>query len=92
VVDERERARFAAVNGMSAVFAHHMSPDLAFQALREYRRDFTARTEGAEPYSAMSVLAFASAAPSESGPARCRSRLSSRGTSVIKLTHGIRVD
>jgi luciferase family oxidoreductase group 1 len=53
-------ARFAAVNGMSAVFAHHMSPDLAFQALREYRRDFTPRTEGAEPYSAMSVLAFAS--------------------------------
>src|SRR3984957_20184362 len=42
--------RFAAVNGMSAVFAHHMSPDLAFQALREYRRDFTPRTEGAEPY------------------------------------------
>jgi alkanesulfonate monooxygenase SsuD/methylene tetrahydromethanopterin reductase-like flavin-dependent oxidoreductase (luciferase family) len=42
------------------VFAHHMSPDLAFQALREYRRDFTPRTEGAEPYSAMSVLAFAS--------------------------------
>jgi luciferase family oxidoreductase group 1 len=52
--------RFAAVNGMSAVFAHHMSPDLAFQALREYRRDFTPREEGGEPYSAMSVLAFAS--------------------------------
>ena len=52
--------RFAAVNGMSAVFAHHMSPDLAFQALREYRRDFTPRTPGAEPYSAMSVLTFAS--------------------------------
>jgi alkanesulfonate monooxygenase SsuD/methylene tetrahydromethanopterin reductase-like flavin-dependent oxidoreductase (luciferase family) len=52
--------RFAAVNGMSAVFAHHMSPDLAFQALREYRRDFTPRQEGGEPYSAMSVLAFAS--------------------------------
>jgi luciferase family oxidoreductase group 1 len=53
-------AQFAAVNGMSAVFAHHMSPDLAFQALREYRRDFSPRTEGDEPYSAMSVLAFAS--------------------------------
>src|SRR6201996_9167521 len=52
--------RFAAVNGMSTVFAHHMSPELAFEALREYRRDFTPRTEGAEPYSAMSVLAFAS--------------------------------
>jgi luciferase family oxidoreductase group 1 len=52
--------RFAAVNGMSAVFAHHMSPDLAFEALREYRQDFTPRTEGGAPYSAMSVLAFAS--------------------------------
>ncbi len=52
--------RFAAVNGMSAVFAHHMSPDLTFECLREYRRDFRPRTEGASPYSAMSVLAFAS--------------------------------
>jgi luciferase family oxidoreductase group 1 len=52
--------RFAAVNGMSAVFAHHMSPDIAFEALRRYRRDFTPRDEGTEPYSAMSVLAFAS--------------------------------
>jgi luciferase family oxidoreductase group 1 len=58
--------RFAAVNGMNAVFAHHMSPDLAFQSLRDYRRDFTPRTElaegtaGGSPYSAMSVLAFAS--------------------------------
>lgn len=52
--------RFAAVNGMSAVFAHHMSPDLAFEALREYRRGFTARTPDGSPYSAMSVLAFAS--------------------------------
>lgn len=52
--------KFAAVNGMSAVFAHHMSPDLAFDALREYRRDFTPRARGAAAYSAMSVLAFAS--------------------------------
>src|ERR1700733_6512469 len=52
--------RFAAVNGMSAVFAHHMSPDLAFEALREYRRDFSPRNEGDLPYSAMSVLASAS--------------------------------
>jgi luciferase family oxidoreductase group 1 len=52
--------RFAAVNGMSAVFAHHMSPDLAFEALRQYRRDFEPRAEGAHPYSAMSVLTFAS--------------------------------
>jgi luciferase family oxidoreductase group 1 len=52
--------RFAAVNGMSAVFAHHMSPDLAFEALRAYRRDFAPRPAGGSPYSAMSVLAFAS--------------------------------
>lgn len=52
--------RFAAVNGMSAVFAHHMSPDLAFEALRAYRSEFTPRDDGASPYSAMSVIAFAS--------------------------------
>lgn len=52
--------RFAAANGMSAVFAHHMSPELAVTLLREYRRDFTPREPGAEPYSAMSVLTFAS--------------------------------
>ncbi|HEX2320017.1 MAG TPA: LLM class flavin-dependent oxidoreductase [Streptosporangiaceae bacterium] len=52
--------RFAAVNGMAAAFAHHMSPDIAFEALRGYRRDFEARSPGATPYSAMSVLAFAS--------------------------------
>src|SRR5258707_10074180 len=52
--------RFAAVNGMSAVFAHHMSPDMAFEALREYRRTFTPRADGAKPYPAMSGLPFAS--------------------------------
>jgi luciferase family oxidoreductase group 1 len=55
--------RFAAVNGMSAVFAHHMSPDLAVSALRDYRRTFTPRHEGDQPYSAMSVLSFASDDP-----------------------------
>jgi alkanesulfonate monooxygenase SsuD/methylene tetrahydromethanopterin reductase-like flavin-dependent oxidoreductase (luciferase family) len=45
---------------MSAVFAHHMSPDLAIDALQAYRREFTPRADGALPYSAMSVLAFAS--------------------------------
>jgi alkanesulfonate monooxygenase SsuD/methylene tetrahydromethanopterin reductase-like flavin-dependent oxidoreductase (luciferase family) len=45
---------------MSAVFAHHMSPEIAIQALREYRREFTPRHEGDQPYSAMSVLAYAS--------------------------------
>ena len=52
--------QFAAVNGMNAVFAHHMSPELAFEALREYRRNFAPGPLGAQPYSAMSVLAFAS--------------------------------
>jgi luciferase family oxidoreductase group 1 len=52
--------QFAAVNGMSAVFAHHMSPDLAVPALRAYRRDFRPRNDGDQPHSAMSVLSFAS--------------------------------
>jgi luciferase family oxidoreductase group 1 len=70
VVDERPQVfmlgssgygpRFAAVNGMSAVFAHHMSPEIAFEALREYRREFRPRLEGDTPWSAMSVLTFAS--------------------------------
>jgi luciferase family oxidoreductase group 1 len=51
---------FAAVNGLSAVFAHHQSPDLAVEVLREYRREFRPRHDGDAPYSAMSVLAFAS--------------------------------
>ena len=53
-------AQFAAVNGLRAVFAHHMSPDVAAPALRDYRRTFTPRVDGDAPYSAMSVLAFAS--------------------------------
>ena len=31
---------FAAVNGMRAVFAHHQSPELAFEVLRDYRDRF----------------------------------------------------
>jgi luciferase family oxidoreductase group 1 len=54
---------FAAVNGLKAVFAHHMSPEIAVEVLREYRRDFTARRPGDAPYSAMSVLTFASDDP-----------------------------
>lgn len=52
--------RFAAVNGLRAVFAHHMSPDIAVEALRGYRADFTPRKESDAPHSALSVLAFAS--------------------------------
>ena len=70
VVDERPELfilgssgygpEFAAVNGFAAVFAHHMSPDIAVEALRRYRSEFRPREEGAQPYSAISVLAFAS--------------------------------
>ena len=52
--------RFAAVNGLSAVFAHHMSPEAAVEVLRGYRREFAPTQDGDEPYSAMSVLCFAS--------------------------------
>jgi luciferase family oxidoreductase group 1 len=51
---------FAAVNGMGAVFAHHQSPEIAFDVLQAYRREFRPRTADGAPYSAMSVLAFAS--------------------------------
>lgn len=70
VVDERPELfvlgsseygpRFAAANGMRAVFAHHMSPEIAVAELRRYRSEFQPRVEGDTPYSAMSVLAYAS--------------------------------
>lgn len=72
VVDERPEmfvlgssgygTSFAAVNGMRAVFAHHMSPELGVQALRQYRREFQPGVEQ-QPWSAISVLAFASDDP-----------------------------
>lgn len=52
--------QFAAVNGLNAVFAHHQSPDLAVDVLRGYRSSFAPRHEGDQPWSAVSVLAFAS--------------------------------
>ena len=55
--------QFAAVNGMSAVFAHHMSPELAIPALTQYREQFQPRRDDDQPYSAMSVLSFASDDP-----------------------------
>jgi luciferase family oxidoreductase group 1 len=54
---------FAAVNGLHAVFAHHMSPEIAVQVLRDYRRQFKPRRPDDAPYSAMSVLTFASEDP-----------------------------
>ena len=56
--------QFAAINGMRTVFAHHMSPELAVELLRAYRRDFRPGVE-TEPWSAISVLAFASDDPDE---------------------------
>ncbi|MDT0164553.1 LLM class flavin-dependent oxidoreductase [Actinotalea sp. AC32] len=55
--------RFAAVNGLRAVFAHHMSPEIATRVLREYRRDFEPAHDGDRPWSAISVLTFASDDP-----------------------------
>jgi len=51
---------FAAVNGMTSVFAHHMSPELAVDALRAYRRDFRPSELGSEPRVIVSALALAS--------------------------------
>ena len=51
--------QFAAINGMRAVFAHHMSPEIAIEVLRDYREQFRPGVED-EPWSAISVLAFAS--------------------------------
>jgi len=56
--------QFAAINGMRAVFAHHMSPEIATSVLRRYRADFQPGVEQ-EPWSAISVLAFASEDPAE---------------------------
>lgn len=56
--------QFAAVNGMRAVFAHHMSPEIATTVLRRYREEFRPGVKE-EPWSAISVLAFASDDPDE---------------------------
>lgn len=56
--------QFAAVNGMRAVFAHHMSPEIAVDVLRGYREQFRPGVE-ARPWSAISVLAFASDDPAQ---------------------------
>jgi luciferase family oxidoreductase group 1 len=54
---------FAAQHGMSAAFAHHMNPQIAFDALREYRRTFRPRHPSDAPYAVLSILAFASDDP-----------------------------
>ena len=54
---------FAAVNGMTTVFAHHMSPGLAVEALQAYRRDFRPGPLGNTPRVIISVLALATEDP-----------------------------
>jgi luciferase family oxidoreductase group 1 len=73
--------RFAAVNGLSAVFAHHMSPEIAVGVLRGYRRDFA----GEQPYSAMSVLSFASEDEDD-----CRQFAAAWALTMRNLARGVR--
>lgn len=54
---------FAAANGMTTVFAHHMSPELAVAALRAYRENFVPSDLGSEPRVIVSALALASEDP-----------------------------
>ena len=55
--------RFAAVNGLIAVFAHHMSPQYAAPLLRQYREQFQPGPYLDAPYSIVSALAFATEDP-----------------------------
>jgi luciferase family oxidoreductase group 1 len=57
--------RFAAVNGLRAAFAHQINPEPAIDVLRAYRRDFQPSEQLAEPYSLISVNAFASEDPAQ---------------------------
>ena len=50
---------FAAVNGLAAVFAHHMTPQYAAPLLRRYRADFQSSPYLDEPRAIVSTLAFA---------------------------------
>ena len=54
---------FAAANGMTTVFAHHMSPELAVAALRAYRENFVPSEIGSTPRVIISALALASEDP-----------------------------
>lgn len=55
--------RFAAANGLSAVFAHHMSPELAVPVLRDYRANFQPSKYLSEPHAVISAIAFATEDP-----------------------------
>lgn len=54
---------FAAVNGLIAVFAHHMTPQYAVPLLRGYRERFEPSPYLNAPYSIVSALAFATDEP-----------------------------
>ena len=56
-------ATFAAANGMTTVFAHHMSPEIAVAALRAYRENFVPSELGGSPRVIISALALASEDP-----------------------------
>jgi luciferase family oxidoreductase group 1 len=53
-------ARFAAVNGLAASFAHQINPELAGPVLRAYRRDFRPSSFLDAPRSSVSTIAFTS--------------------------------
>lgn len=54
---------FAAVNGLIAVFAHHMSPQYAAPLLRQYRERFAPSPYLDAPHAIVSALAFATDEP-----------------------------
>ncbi|WP_194291487.1 LLM class flavin-dependent oxidoreductase [Cumulibacter manganitolerans] len=54
---------FAAVNGLIAVFAHHMSPQYAAPLLRQYRERFEPSPYLDRPHAIVSTLAFATDEP-----------------------------
>jgi luciferase family oxidoreductase group 1 len=56
-------AKFAAVNGLSASFAHQINPELAGPVLRAYRREFSPSGFLDAPRSSVSTIAFASEDP-----------------------------
>ncbi|MFI5956812.1 LLM class flavin-dependent oxidoreductase [Cryptosporangium sp. NPDC051539] len=58
-------ARFAAVNGLAASFAHQINPEIAGPVLRAYRRDFRPSEFLAEPRSSVSTIAFATTDPAD---------------------------
>jgi luciferase family oxidoreductase group 1 len=61
--------QFSAANGLATVFAHHMSPELAVDVLRKYRRDFRPGHVEA-PHAGISVLAYATDDPDDADLAR----------------------